>query len=394
MNKPLTDDLLGLVPQRPDPSSWGPRVRRAKTRRRALGGIAMTVAVLGTAVALSNTLGTHGPLIATPGPSQTNLAPASTEQPTPSPSPTTIPPNQKFTSEELLAQQNGLIPEACAALTDSPEAFSPPPADGLPTGADRVWLCGDPASVTGDASWIGPQEALTTDPDRVARVYNTLPGTDAHLGCDGDAGLGYRVVVDYPDQRIAFDGTVANCQTVGDRRGGEEFMNDLTALWDAQRTAAPPTFTSTEGICNFADIARLNFVTMDINFLGWGNRSFFHRVPRETLTRGVLCGVDFDDTIPSVLGVSEVWLPDRILTELRTAELAAPPEERTDEPILEAYLVLLNEAGDPVTYRISRDGGVLINANKPWDWVGTWYPSSDVADQWSATLEAAGIVPE
>lgn len=38
MNERLTDDLLGLVPDRPDPSGWGLRVRRRSGRRRALAG--------------------------------------------------------------------------------------------------------------------------------------------------------------------------------------------------------------------------------------------------------------------------------------------------------------------------------------------------------------------
>ena len=53
MNERLTDDLLGLVPDRPDPSGWGPRVRRRSGRRRALAGGAATALVIGVAVALA-----------------------------------------------------------------------------------------------------------------------------------------------------------------------------------------------------------------------------------------------------------------------------------------------------------------------------------------------------
>ena len=69
MNERLTDDLLGLVPDRPDPSGWGPRVRRRSGRRGALAGGAATALVIGVAVALSTTLGGAGPNVAVPGPS-------------------------------------------------------------------------------------------------------------------------------------------------------------------------------------------------------------------------------------------------------------------------------------------------------------------------------------
>ena len=133
MNERLTDDLLGLVPDRPDPSGWGPRVRRRSGRRRALAGGAATALVIGVAVALSTTLGGAGPNVAVPGPSSPTATGPTGPDPT---APETDPPHPHPhpSLPDDLAEPVGLLPGVCAALLESRLEASEPPRAGLSTG--------------------------------------------------------------------------------------------------------------------------------------------------------------------------------------------------------------------------------------------------------------------
>lgn len=379
MNERLTDDLLGLVPDRPDPSGWGPRVRRRSGRRRALAGGAATALVIGVAVALSTTLGGAGPKVAVPVDPSTATDPAPTHSdPAPEPDPT---PSHPSLPDDL-ARPVGLLSGVCAALLESRLEASEPPRAGLSTGATRVWLCGDPESALAGEGQIGPREPLTTDLDRVADAYNRLPLADTSQGCDGDAGLVYRVVVEYPDRRIAFTGEAAGCRTVGDRRGGKEFVGELTEMWRAQREASPPVFDGADGICAAPESLRQDLLGE--------HSSFFVDVARGDVTRGAVCGVSPDGHRLRVTG--DAALPDEVVADLATAQLEPAPVG-ADPAVGESFVVLLNAFGDPVTHHLGIDGGVWVRGDEQVEFLGIWRPSEAVKDQWDATLEAAGVVP-
>lgn len=372
MNERLTDDLLGLVPDRPDPSGWGPRVRRRSGRRRALAGGGATALVIGVAVALSTTLGGAGPKVAVP------VDPSTATDPAPEPDPT---PSHPSLPDDL-ARPVGLLSGVCAALLESRLEASEPPRAGLSTGATRVWLCGDPESALAGEGQIGPREPLTTDLDRVADAYNRLPLADTSQGCDGDAGLVYRVVVEYPDRRIAFTGEAAGCRTVGDRRGGKEFVGELTEMWRAQREASPPVFDGADGICAAPESLRQDLLGE--------HSSFFVDVARGDVTRGAVCGVSPDGHRLRVTG--DAALPDEVVADLATAQLEPAPVG-ADPAVGESFVVLLNAFGDPVTHHLGIDGGVWVRGDEQVEFLGIWRPSEAVKDQWDATLEAAGVVP-
>lgn len=373
MNERLTEDLKGLVPDRPDPSGWGPSVRRRSGRRRALTGGVATALVIGVAVAVSTAMGGAGPNVAVPGsPSPTATGPA--------PDPTT--PHPQLSPGDDPATPVGLLPGVCAALRESRLTFSDPPSDGLSTGATRVWLCGDPESAFAGEGQVGPREPLTADPDRVALAYNDLVGLDTSTGCDGDAGLAYQVVIEYPDHTVAFAGNAANCQAVGDRRGGKAFLGELTAMWRAQREASPPVFDGADGLCATPEALRQDL-------LG-ARRSFFVDVAREDVTRGAVCGVSPDGHRLRITG--DAALPDEVVADLATAQLDPAPVG-ADPAIGENFVVLMNEFGDPVTYWLGVDGGVWVRGDEHVEFLGIWHPSEAVEAQWEATLEAAGIVP-
>ncbi|HOA26009.1 MAG TPA: hypothetical protein PKY27_05585 [Arachnia sp.] len=381
MNERLTDDLLGLVPDRPDPSGWGPRVRRRSGRRRALAGGAATALVIGVAVALSTTLGGAGPNVAVPGPSSPTATGPTGPDPT---APETDPPHPHPhpSLPDDLAEPVGLLPGVCAALLESRLEASEPPRAGLSTGATRVWLCGDPESAIAGEGQIGPREPLTADPDRVADAYNRLPAADTSQGCDGDAGLVYRVIVEYPDRWVAFTGNAANCQAVGDRKGGDAFVKDLTAMWLTQREASPSEFAGAEGLCRVSDEPYSD---------AYGaHTSFLVDVAREDVKSGALCGTKGYGERLWVAGGAP--LPDEVVAEPSTARLDPAPVG-ADPAIGESFLVLLNAFGDPVTYHLGIDGGVWVRGDEQVEFLGIWRPSEAVKDQWDATLEAAGVVP-
>ncbi len=376
MNERLTDDLLGLVPDRPDPSGWGPRVRRRSGRRRApLPGRAATA--LGDRRRrrlVHDPRRGAGPKVAVPVDPSTATDPAPAPEPDPTPSHPSLP--------DDLARPVGLLSGVCAALLESRLEASEPPRAGLSTGATRVWLCGDPESALAGEGQIGPREPLTTDLDRVADAYNRLPLADTSQGCDGDAGLVYRVVVEYPDRRIAFTGEAAGCRTVGDRRGGKEFVGELTEMWRAQREASPPVFDGADGICAAPESLRQDLLGE--------HSSFFVDVARGDVTRGAVCGVSPDGHRLRVTG--DAALPDEVVADLATAQLEPAPVG-ADPAVGESFVVLLNAFGDPVTHHLGIDGGVWVRGDEQVEFLGIWRPSEAVKDQWDATLEAAGVVP-
>lgn len=157
MNERLTDDLLGLVPDRPDPSGWGPRVRRRSGRRRALAGGAATALVIGVAVALSTTLGGAGPNVAgaravltdgdRPHGSRSHRA-GDRSAPSASPSVATRRPRR--------ARQAAAGSVWCRAAGVPPRGLRSA-ARGALRGATRVRLCGDPESAIAGEGQIGPR---------------------------------------------------------------------------------------------------------------------------------------------------------------------------------------------------------------------------------------------
>lgn len=373
MNKPLTDDLLGLVPQRPDPSGWGPRVRRTKARRRVAGGVAATAILVSIAVTLPAALNGRNPLIATPY--LTN---------SPQPTSTTTDPAPPPTTAEVPPEDDPLIPRMCSDLFASELTFSRPSKDGLAEGATRVWLCGDPGSAIAIAGPgpIGPHEALATDPDRVIRAYNALERGDSSQGCPMDAGLNYNVVIDYPDGNVAFPGETRGCGMVGDRADAQGFLREITAMWREQREATPPAYTGMSDVCG--------------DQLG-GRESFFETVRREDIERGVLCAIRMtndDGGEPRPEWSGEAWLPDELIADLKTATLEPPPGPAADPPLYPHYLMMLNAAGDPVVYHVGMEGRVYVRDPDNAEFLGIWRPSGEALQQWHATLEAAGIIPE
>ncbi|MFT3889655.1 MAG: hypothetical protein QM713_16040 [Arachnia sp.] len=365
MNQLLKTELNGLVPERPDATLWGPSVRRKKARRRVAGGGAAVALVLGAAVALSTTLGGTGPTVAGP-------APTTSSAPHPHPQ-----------LQDPLPDPVGLQSGVCAALLDSELRFSPPPHGGLPTGATRVWLCGDPESGLAGEAEVGPREPLVADPDQVALAYNELPRMPRTGDCPSDAGLVYRVVVEYPDGMVAFTGTTANCQAVGDRKGGKDYFTALASMWRAQRAALPADVGEVENVCRGVG------PSSDSGVDGV-HRSMLVDVRREDVTSGFVCGAT-GESVGTVTITGEAKLPDDVVADLVTAQLEPFAGAAAEIVIAPYFLVMLNEFGDPVVWHLASPDVVWAERDERGDVSGIWRPSESVKDQWYATLAAAGI---
>jgi len=276
--------------------------------------------------------------------------------PSPSPTPVVLPDERG----------DGLVSQVCDDIqTGALAAEELPSTENLPDGAARAWLCGDRWETFGG---VGPIEPLTTDPDRVVDAVNALPSPD-YEACTEMGGITYHVVLDYPhgDRRIVSAETV-NCEWVGgwgNRAGGAQLLQDLLPLWAAQREAAPEPFVEEVDVCS--DTAAL----VGLNSLG--------TVERGSLYRGVVCGK------PADAADGEDWIQRELPGDLVLAISQAQPVPDQSGVFTQggAYLVLMNQFGDPVTYAVTQPAGESPQI-RTWEWV--WTPGADLMPLWVETL--------
>ncbi|AQX15632.1 hypothetical protein BCR15_07600 [Tessaracoccus lapidicaptus] len=260
----------------------------------------------------------------------------------------------------------GLVSQVCDDIQSGRIAAEDlPDTEEVPQGATRAWLCGDRWETFGG---VGPLEPLTTDPDRVAAAINALPSPD-YEACTEMGGITYHVVLDYPDgdRRIVSAETV-NCEWVGgwgNRAGGAQLLQDLLPLWAAQREAEPEPFVEEVDVCS--DTAAL----VGLNALG--------TVERGSLYRGVVCGK------PADAADGEDWIQRELPGDLVLAISQAQPVPDQSGVFTQggAYLVLMNQFGDPVTYAVTQPAGESPQI-RTWEWV--WAPGADLMPLWVETL--------
>ncbi len=265
------------------------------------------------------------------------------------------------------ARGDGLVPTVCDEVQSGEIPVPDLPADeDLPTGAARVWLCGDMWERFGG---VGPIEPLTTDADRAVEALNTLPPSEADV-CTEMLGLTYHVVVDYPDgSRRVVAAETANCQFVGGwggREGGAELLDQLLGLWSAQRGDSPEPFTAGVDVCG--DLASAPTGTMGLNSIA--------DVERASLYRGFVCGVP-EGAAPDA-DMEQRDLPGELVIAITQA--TATPVDQWAYPDGSPVVVMLNQYGDPVTYPVDDQGRLQLDD-------GVWTPEGDLADPWAETLD-------
>ncbi|MFD0866670.1 hypothetical protein ACFQ06_12735, partial [Tessaracoccus lubricantis] len=279
--------------------------------------------------------------------------PAPTTEPTAEPTPVQLP-------EEPLV---GIVRQVCADISGLALPADTVQPEGLPSGVQRAWLCGDPRF----GGNVGPLEPLTTQPDRVVEAINALPVSTADA-CTEIGGPTHHVVLDYADGgRTVVAMETVNCQFVGgSREGGAQLTDDLLAMWQAQREATPQPFTDEVALCS----------PYDEN----GYPSYLNSllpVQRAELTRGVACGLpkgtEGFDAAPM-----EVALPPDLLLPMGQAQLepldpVQPQHSRW--PVGLPILVLLNQYGDPMTATVGPDATGVVFINEVTGEQGLWTPT-------------------
>lgn len=259
----------------------------------------------------------------------------------------------------------GLTSEVCADIQSGrvqPDIL--PASDTLPTGAERVWLCGDLKDPFGGP--LGPREPLVTDPDRVVDAINALePGPEEEVACTAIGGLTYHLAVDYPDgSRRVISAETVNCSWVGGwggRVGGGELLEAIEPMWFAQRADQGPPELGDPRLCDS--------FTSPTNWEG-GYESFLNVNPTDAV-RGAVCGLA-GDAVGFHGEVRQVWLPQELVDAIADAEPfveAAPQLGPRGLP----YLVLMNEFGDPTTVPMLSSDQLLLPS-------GVWKPGEDALD--------------
>lgn len=270
----------------------------------------------------------------------------------------------------------GLAPKVCADVQSGAVApGSLGRTEDLPTGAEKVWLCGDLTDPFGGV--LGPREPLVTDPDRIVEAVNALePAPDGEVDCTLIGGLTYHLAIDYPDgtRRVLAAETV-NCSFVGGGRvGGERLLEQIQPMWQQQRATVGSRELGNPVLCD--------------TFPGPGDRNggytSFLPIDSSDAVQGAACGLstdatDFDGEI------LQRQLPVKLVKAIAGADTVGEPLPNVEAAGL-PYLVLLNEFGDPMTVGLTVDGDLLLPQ-------GRWTPDPDTAALLADTLPGIRTQP-
>ncbi len=219
----LSDLLRAVVPDGPDPAGRADQVvRRGRhgTRRRG----AVSVLAVG-AVAFA--------VIAAP-----RLFTSSTHSTTATGRDTTV------------AAANLAHPFACATPGHPTAAATPHPSGQVPSGAVLARLC--PLTGSGSGEWSAPGDALTSNVDAVAAVFNTLPSARV-MSCPPPLGAhAFTVTFQYADGRLVrLSGQDDGCNYVRltgsaglGRAGADRVLHAFLTQLAAQRAMLSPPAAS------------------------------------------------------------------------------------------------------------------------------------------------------
>jgi hypothetical protein len=221
--RPLTDLLRGSAPDGPDPAGRAAAVvRRSRRARHRQGTIsALTVGVVALAV------------IVTP-----HLIPGS-------PVSTTAAGGKADTSQAAARLAH---PYTCPTPDRTPPSTWNPGGDEVPAGAILARIC--PSALLGTP----PGDALTTNVNRIAEMFNHLPRPSRRTSCPQQArGDTYTLTFQYRDGRVVtLKAATGGCSFVSmtgnqkaSRMGASQLLHTyLTVLAQQRREETPPVETS------------------------------------------------------------------------------------------------------------------------------------------------------
>lgn len=318
MNDDLRHELEALIPELEASTLLDGAARKRERSRRA---IASGAAVLAALVLIPIVTGIGAWPRSTPANQVTS--PEETQLPEPVSEETLHVPLDTLM---LLHPGRFLMSEPCQEAMASNLNRVEIPAEGLPSGATRVWLCGEISD--DEKRWMGPREPLVARVGEAVAAINALPVK--RESCHGQPGERYAVVVEYPEGARVVEAYSLLCSSVGGTRsGGPELLRQLVGMFEAERAERgespvdPPT-------CE-----------LDPWYGGWFT-GFHPLLPMDVadVTSGTLCGVTTDSD--GTYRATEV--PPEIITAIREGTWEIAPE-----PVgldTRGALLLTNRYGD------------------------------------------------
>ncbi|MCG6568568.1 hypothetical protein [Tessaracoccus sp. ZS01] len=234
-------------------------------------------------------------------------------------------------------------------------------ANEFPEEAVRLWLCDEPGEI--GFSRTGPQDPLTQGVDEALAAFRELPKADPNQACTMEYTLTYVVVAEAADGTMTpVRGELHGCRSVGNRSGGDAFLDTLAGLWQAQRAegSAPTSSLSSEQVCS--SIGAILPATVD------------------GATQGALCRPD-DGTGTKSEGVE---LPTDVLQRVKDDVAANAVDGALGEWEPTARLVLANAWGESVTLTRFASGSYVVGPNQ------VWRPKGDLAAELDALVGQLG----
>lgn len=258
-------------------------------------------------------------------------------------------------------------PAGCAGAVDGTLASTTLPGGKLPDGPQRVWLCPKGFSADVAATQVGPWEPLTTD-SRVtpagarnvtlaADSLNALPPQDPNAVCTLELGTTYLVVYEYADgKRYVVEVQPYGCGTViaGEQQlaGAGQFLDGLVKLWASQRAQVPAKVERPGRLCSLSSLMQPSLVD-----------------PK--LASATACS--------AVDGVTrETALAPDVVAQIAAGIGAREPMSEGRPGYTDQTLVLVNEAGDPISLQRLIDGSFTwMEAEQNL----VWEPTGKLADE-------------
>ncbi len=316
MNDQYSDAFKSIVPDAPSAEGWAAGARRRRRRRlQAVTGSAVLALVMAVVIPLGLGFG---------GSDQRMVA-------TPAPTP----------SQTTEAEPTPLEPDACRDEDGNYPAVTDLPDNELPLGVERVWLCGGPSTGFTSGTFVGAPEPLTLNADWAVAVFMEPAPTVGSIECEANNSIGFTVVYEYTGgDRHTVRGSLGDCDAVVSgasyRMGAGEYLEELRALWDAQRKQEDTSFDAEIQVCP----ARTSVMGVGIG----------------DMARAYACGPVGDEE--PATGSVQIPLSDALVADM-VEEITSQDVMVGIEPGLSMEapsLVFLSPEGDPFTIQGTPEG--------------------------------------
>lgn len=343
----VSETLERVVPHRDVPTGLLAGARRRRRNSRTLAGAAALAVVAAIAIPLGLGVGGQNqPRVATPAPVASSTAASAA---------TSLEP-------DVCRDEDGNYPEVTTL-----------PGNELPLGVEKVWLCGGPSDSAWRDTYVGPPEPLTLNADWAVAAFMETPSTVGSMLCETNNSIGFTVVYEYPNgESHAVQGSLGGCDAVVSsgayRMGAGEYLDELQALWDEQRSAEDTSFDADVKVCPGLT-----------SVLG---------VEVADMTRAYACGpiANEDGSTDSVqIPLSDELVSD-IVDEITSQDVYVGIQPGVD--VQAPSLVLLSATGDPYAIQGTPEGYSWYDPEPTG--MNVWTPSRELAARIYAEMTRDG----